>query len=122
MTNTLREIEERCEKATPKPWHISVNADSGQRTIDVFYQGGMGAVVLKAGVWEKDEDLRFIAHARSDIPYLLSLLKRCYGSVGYEIASRGNALAAEADKASFPAEYFRKRITELEALQKELGK
>jgi len=64
--NRLEEIRERCEKATLGPWLIK------------HQSGSLWAVKSKSSVravcYCTEDDARFIANSREDIPYLLDLL------------------------------------------------
>ena len=78
----LGEIAERCAKATDETW--SVFPDSGgwgtctiacEQTDDGWTRG----LIIQDVDYETDQDKAnadFIAHARSDIPYLLDLLRQ----------------------------------------------
>lgn len=73
----LEEIRERCEKATPGPWE---RCQFGDHTVDVSCKSGV-AIVPWTGFDDSDREFSehlanaaFIASARQDIPYLLSLL------------------------------------------------
>ena len=81
----LSEIEARCEKATPGPWVV------GEGTPETYCEGwnvvcSTARVVASRSTYryhEPDEfddqtkcDIEFIAHARSDVPDLLTEVKR----------------------------------------------
>ena len=76
----LREIEERCAKATPGPWEVE------RRDYDNMYdtRPDRSRVVLERdrdGLWKDttgailSQDAAFIASARTDIPRLLEVVR-----------------------------------------------
>ena len=75
----LKEIEERCNKATPGPWHFNPG-DSYSAYPSVMTRGRF---LLVFDVAEDapddfpgwDEDAAFVAHSREDIPKLLVHIK-----------------------------------------------
>ena len=65
------EIRAREEKATPGPWARNVNSD------DDYNDFGSSQTGEHIGfVNGKDDDATFIINSRSDIPFLLDLVKR----------------------------------------------
>lgn len=102
----LREIEERCEKATPGPWQVQVNQppDWGSSVFEIATHiepaitigrecwadgegpNGSNPAVDDCGYFQPDgredvpgykiENARFIASARTDIPALLEEVRR----------------------------------------------
>ena len=81
----LAEIKARCETATPGPWVHEVTSDV-QRVgpcagfEDPYDGGGPRVVTTVIQAWRKEpgrlEDLRFIAHARTDVPDLVAEVER----------------------------------------------
>ena len=71
----IKAIESRCERATPGEWVCTF-----YDTADAMVSTAIGAKAIcfapmkKPG--QKPSDGQFIAHSRSDIPWLLSELKR----------------------------------------------
>lgn len=80
MADRLDEIRARADAATPGPWGVWTSMDN---TRDILSEAEHPAVPL-AGLYGRDgsehptagedADADFIAHARSDIPYLLDRL------------------------------------------------
>jgi hypothetical protein len=68
----LSEIKELCEKATPEPWKVDVTSTLPLQT-DFGY--GIARIEYYAIV-ARDEDLAFIAAARTELPRLVDLLDR----------------------------------------------
>jgi hypothetical protein len=64
-------IRERCEKATPGPWKIDTYENDHRVTI-----GTVEAKQRHVANWVYLNDAVFIAHSRSDIPYLLTEIDR----------------------------------------------
>ena len=71
MTERLREIEQRCEKATPGPWKAS-GVDVNTAEFDYLVCGSCDYYPF---VHWSDDDAEFVANAREDIPYLLGVIK-----------------------------------------------
>lgn len=95
--DTLREIEERCEKATPGPWRSMRDGNQYVKTDYMPTAHCVGASTVEGLVrpWNPhryvsfgfrpqefetarflDEDADFIAAARSDLPLLLAEVRR----------------------------------------------
>ena len=76
----LKEIEERCNKATPGPWTIRIS--SGEIASIETLDGSSEKSVIDAdsdGVLViSHEDLAFILAARQDIPLLLEEIRFLY--------------------------------------------
>lgn len=87
----LKEIEERCKKATTGPWQsdirvgcmaiyagLPINCLDGIQNRLIRYKHGVPAPTKEA-YWTVDDqdvsDNEFIAHARQDIPDLLELVE-----------------------------------------------
>ncbi|WZO97291.1 hypothetical protein EP7_004316 [Isosphaeraceae bacterium EP7] len=66
MNDRVKEIKERCEKATPGPWMFDESLHVAAGFDPIFGWDGAGKTECK------ESDARFIAHAREDIPYLLA--------------------------------------------------
>ena len=92
----LREIRERCEAATPRPWqafykrkyneyHVSVPAGDGT---------GMSIAMFPDGCPTGEPDAEFIAHSRTDVPALLAEVERLKGELS---AARQSILGLMAD-------------------------
>jgi hypothetical protein len=72
----LREIESRCNAATPGPWIASIeNRDhtSGESVISRGERGQEEDLYLHGGTVE---DYDFVANARQDIPILIAEVRR----------------------------------------------
>ena len=81
----IKEIRERMEKASEGPWFAEED-ELGCKSIDMniaaisqewWDEGRRQQIAYTVGIAEEGEDLAnatFIAHAREDIPYLLSLV------------------------------------------------
>lgn len=69
LTNAdLAAIQDRCDAATPGPWHY-------RRDWVMFTDPGDGQVETIATTHESPDDARFIAHSRTDIPALLDTIE-----------------------------------------------
>jgi hypothetical protein len=79
MTDRKAEIRERDEKATPGPWKLFHFLQGVYEVCkaDNYACGGVCVSHIKA-------DADFIAHARSDIPWLLSLVDEFEAQVASE--------------------------------------
>lgn len=74
MTERLREIEQRCEKATPGCWlAIPDNTYVGVHVGIRHESTGLVSPIPRKDNAYADAD--FIANAREDIPYLLGVIK-----------------------------------------------
>ena len=62
----IKEIRELCERATPGPWETD-------RPDGTYVVSGTG---FNVAMTRKRDDATFIAHSRSDIPFLISELDR----------------------------------------------
>jgi hypothetical protein len=80
----LKEIEERAKQATEGPWepHEETEYQPGERPIGkLLYVTGLDRSIFDSewadqSDWERSKyNADFIAHARSDIPYLLERLR-----------------------------------------------
>jgi hypothetical protein len=82
MKPNLEAIRERCEKATPGQWKVDVGAcltDPGEEPHDWYFPRGPFQKNRKD--WQEARDYAvidstFIAHARTDIPNLLSYIEK----------------------------------------------
>jgi len=85
----LREIKERCERATPGPWTSLSDDGRGLRTMNIKVVGrspmmlvAQTAIGTTGGkIYDNGEDGRydnaeFIAHAREDVPALVEEVDR----------------------------------------------
>ena len=86
----IEAIRERCEKATPGPWHPDkypeyIWGPKAQMVGDFQAEDLLpGAVMRMRGVGAKlpiKENADFIAHARTDIPKLLAEIDRLKGEL-----------------------------------------
>ncbi|MCY8915631.1 hypothetical protein MOE20_06735 [Bacillus atrophaeus] len=64
----LEEIRQRADAATEGPWHYVITTE-GAYILDQDSD-------LISGECEREQDARFIAHARQDIPWLISEIDR----------------------------------------------
>lgn len=79
----LREIEERANAATPRPWTVDgppywqggSNGSFGNRNV----LWGRISVAITPASARQDEDTEFIAHARTDVPRLLDTITHLRG-------------------------------------------
>jgi len=76
----LEEIKLRCEKATPGPWEydginniLTVPSGSEEDGYVSPFTAYLGEL--------KGKDIKFIAHAREDIPWLLTEVERLYDNL-----------------------------------------
>jgi|HubBroStandDraft_6_1064221.scaffolds.fasta_scaffold02059_20 hypothetical protein len=68
LSTRLREIQERCDAATPGPWRVS-------KSEDIMADDASGGFIIASGLsWQPEHD--FIAHAREDVPFLLAEIDR----------------------------------------------
>jgi hypothetical protein len=73
----LREIEARCERASPGPWHSFIEGrdhTSGSSFIMTGPGDARGEDIELSGATDDDQD--FIAHARQDVPRLIAEVRR----------------------------------------------
>lgn len=92
----VKEIEERCGKATPGPWNYAQDAfGEYQRDGDIIDPAGWYVVtnVCSGTGGIDDSDLRngpFIAHAREDIPTLIKAIHELhqYATVDRDVIQR----------------------------------
>ncbi len=68
LPDLLSEIKSRADKATGGPWH-----SSKQYKMNMLLDSDGGIIFRKDGILR--EDLKFIAHAREDVPRLLTALQ-----------------------------------------------
>ena len=80
----LDEIRKRCDAATPGPWFNFgdwlVHTEADVEHSGIPHEKTIGSV--------KTQNAAFIAHAREDIPYLLSLLEETWEWDMYQCAKR----------------------------------
>ncbi|RNC62776.1 MAG: hypothetical protein AWM53_01995 [Candidatus Dichloromethanomonas elyunquensis] len=73
----LQDIRERCEKATPGPWKWIINGNTVQSHAITTDTGKCGIQEkICASISPKTKNANFIAHARTDIPALLTEIDR----------------------------------------------
>jgi type VI protein secretion system component VasK len=81
MTDREREIQARCEAATPGPWY------NGDGSVDRFFAGkntvaSTARVIVERATYNDEfdqqtyADIEFIAHARTDLPDALDEIAR----------------------------------------------
>lgn len=94
VADRLESIRERVEAATEGPWLTDgPHRDTGEIR---RRGGGMSAVVGQMNVcFRPEKDAEFVAAARSDVPYLLSLVEE----VGEAIAEDDIKVGATGDEA-----------------------
>jgi hypothetical protein len=85
---TVKEIEERENKATKGPWR-----DGGDPFSVISPKAGISIINSECGI-ENYNDADFIIHSRGDIPYLLSLIREAKRIIkdayeDYALQSRG---------------------------------
>lgn len=79
MTIDIEAIRERAEKATPGPWRQ--NAARSRDYLDTVHVWGVGgtadevALIGRSTLDQQNDDSDFIAHARTDIPALVTALE-----------------------------------------------
>lgn len=85
LPDKLREIEERCEKATEGPWfydwgnwEIESRSDSSFRTsvCSMTPEDRLSCDGQEQNPVDSSDDGEFIAHARTDIPKLLKVIEK----------------------------------------------
>ena len=129
MTNRIAEITARCEAATPGPWRTQDRGDY----IEIHDNHTWAKALSPFARVEGDEfhNAAFIAHAREDIPYLLSQLAVAKeGCENCDIARRDFALsqspeyvnrATMLDKIHVLQQRLAERDREIERLRKEVA-
>jgi len=73
----LKEILERCNRATPGPWVSCIEGrdhSSGSDFIKTGTENERGNHIELSGATRSDQD--FIAHARQDVPRLIAEIQR----------------------------------------------
>lgn len=81
---SIEEIKARSDKATPGPWEMEKYYHEepyekfikSAAVVKYFSDGAAGTITRNDWSNPLIDDLTFIAHAREDIPYLLSLLEK----------------------------------------------
>ena len=79
VAETLREISKRADKATPGPWVFRSLGGTNQESPEPpeYWAVDPRGNILAADHYPGDgRDVEFIAHAREDIPFLLSVIER----------------------------------------------
>ena len=78
MSERVKEIRERLEKATPGPWCYGAGNSSVLCDVGIIDHKGFGILVNcgRSSGSETPEDGDFIAHSRTDVPDLLAALKQ----------------------------------------------
>jgi len=84
----VAEIQERLDKTTSGPWIVSYREEYGKRRVykisteeglneDHCYEKDQGVIVETDGGYypPRENDAEFIAHARSDVPWLLETVR-----------------------------------------------
>jgi hypothetical protein len=71
----LEEIAKRVDAATEGPWRAVVSEDYGRPTSFGWVAASSGEVMGEASAAGLLSDAEFIAHARTDVPYLLEALR-----------------------------------------------
>ena len=78
----IREMRERCDKATPGPWAVR---DEGREGIGIDQAGinniGSDRFILNEGANGTRADLDFAAHAREDLPAAIAEIERLQGQL-----------------------------------------
>lgn len=73
----LDEIQARANAATPGPWRARACGEIvAGRHVVATSDGGGGSVWVE---WRNEEDKRFAAHARADVPRLIAEIRRLQG-------------------------------------------
>lgn len=102
LENFLRECEERANKATKGTWEF-IDQDDNQYVVAVVKKAKnpendkLKHICALPGISAMTKDFQFIAHARTDIPLLLALLKeaiRVLNSIPEECSIWGGNLDA----------------------------
>ena len=73
----LREIKERCERATPGPWEVEGRGGAHMNGARDYYIVVRGGDIRNASLWTL-EDAEFAAHAREDVPALVAEVERLW--------------------------------------------
>ena len=79
----IREIERRCNEATPAPWQSFIEGRDHLGGSDFIRTGGLDDAcpdIYLTQATHADQD--FIAHARQDIPALIAEIRRLKALVG----------------------------------------
>jgi hypothetical protein len=75
LATRLREIQERCDNATPGPWNYQMREDNGRAKYG-WIRGPEALWIADIPGLPDRPDGDFIAHARQDIPFLLAEIAR----------------------------------------------
>ena len=76
----LEAIKTRCEAATPGPWYPSTNFYSSVPTTIVYKDLNQRRQTLAYG-FLSGADQKFIAHARADVPALVTEVEKLYAAL-----------------------------------------
>jgi hypothetical protein len=111
LKTTLQEIADRAEAATPGPWDAGRpgNGSPGYVYSDDATGSAIACVALewvhRSGA-QIEANARFIAHARTDIPALLSELQKAREALGWDVGLGKSILEALADERNHPDEWL----------------
>ena len=76
----LEAIKTRCEKATPGPWNVAIGNFSDD--VSVVYVGSPGPKGSDQERYNLSKgDQKFIAHARADVPALVTEVEKLYAAL-----------------------------------------
>lgn len=108
MTISLREIKQRCEKASPEPWEF----DGGRHSVTLTASNGI--TIFHTGEYPGPgkTDAAFIATARTDVPALVAWIEKAIDAMTPYIKGECRCLAHEFDHPAYRCQYCAK-INEL---------
>ena len=91
----IAEIQARCDAATPGPWEAHLSGYSVLEPMDdaTGLQHGLARMCQPRGAEEMVDNQTFIAHARSDVPWLLERVRTLQAALAWECEARDRAFA-----------------------------
>lgn len=105
-TDQLAAIQARADAATEGPWHVDGEPDEAKYVVQFTSGRGVHVGTYITDLVEADEDAEFIAHARTDVPALLTLVREQQAALD-ELMYVANHKAADTKVGRWWAEVIR---------------
>lgn len=93
VTDSLDAIQARVDAATEGPWCLTGEPEEVKAVAKYTSANGISTGIYITDLVESDEDAEFIAHARTDVPALLALVREQQARI-----ERGNELVRYLDR------------------------
>jgi hypothetical protein len=117
MSDRTDEIRERVTEASPEPWEVIRGKEADD--YGVTEKGVAGCTIAQMLC---DEDAEFIAHARTDIPYLLAEVSSLESQLAEKDRWAGEQIQRAAEQIQKSAEEIRALEVRLQAVTEALMK